>query len=113
MNPENSEELEAIRDAMRYEDGLLNNRTALILTFNGLMAIATAFSGDKGITLAKWLALIVFLLDVLWLLCALEAWCVIREFRKTLEKMRESHTDQIPLYERLQREAVESWACIF
>lgn len=71
-NPQLSkEDAETFRNRIEYEDELLNSRTNIILTMNGLAAVAAGLSLSGPARLS--IAIIMISVNVLWIPRALEA----------------------------------------
>ncbi|HUS89308.1 MAG TPA: hypothetical protein VMW91_08090, partial [Desulfosporosinus sp.] len=60
----------ALRDRVKYEDQLFNARTTIVLALNGLMAVAASLSLPGGTRLS--IALVIIVVNALWILCARE-----------------------------------------
>ena len=54
-----------------YEDQLLISRTGIVLTLNGLMAVAAAMSLPKLVQFVT--AMIIIIVNALWIICSLDA----------------------------------------
>lgn len=65
------ENADRLRKRVEYEDHLLNSRTTIILTINGLMAVAASLPIPDAVRLA--LAGVIIFVNLLWIPCALEA----------------------------------------
>jgi len=76
-----SDEVKDIRNRMKYEDGLLNTRTTLVLTFNGLMAIAAGVAES----FLFWIVIVILIFDVFWFICSIEAYLFIKRLENILE----------------------------
>jgi len=87
------EKIDLLRERVKYEDGVLNNRTSLILTFNALMAIAASISTLSHAAQVG-LAAILLIVDILWLTCSLEAWLAIREWTKPIRESSHKPIDE-------------------
>ncbi len=84
--------IETLTKRIQYEDSVLNTRTGIVLTFNGLMAIAVS-QNLPGCP--KFIAsLIVFILNLLWLTCSIEAWLVIRSLIRPIRKAKYKTIDE-------------------
>lgn len=66
-----AEEVTVLRDRVKYEDQLLNSRTSIVLTLNGLMAVAASFSLPDNTKII--IACIIIIVDVFWIVCSLDA----------------------------------------
>ena len=96
------EDLRIIRERMKYEDGLLNSRTDLVLTVNGLVAIAAVVDHTTNL----WIfALIIVVIDFFWLWCSTEAWCFIHKLGSILKE--KQYADSIPIDVRLHNKFTE------
>ena len=71
------EEIGHYRRRVEYEDGLLNARTNLVLTLNGLGAVAVALALPPMARLL--IAALMIIIDVCWITCAIDTWRFIRE----------------------------------
>lgn len=67
-------DIETLRTRAKYEDGLLNSRTNIVLVFNGLLAAAAniASFSPNNIPAVFGIAVFALLFNVLWLPCALQ-----------------------------------------
>jgi hypothetical protein len=67
-------DIETLRNRAKYEDGLLNARTSIVLVFNGLLAAAAniASTGPGTVPAVFGVAGFAFLFNALWLPCALQ-----------------------------------------
>jgi len=77
------EEARNVRKRVKYEDQLLNSRTGIVLTFNGLMAVAASFK-LPGLARSS-LVVVVIVINLLWFFCALDAYRCITELTKLLK----------------------------
>ena len=64
-------QLSELRKRVEYEDQLLNSRTSIVLTLNGLMAVAASFSLPSPARLVT--AIIIISINLLWIVCSLDA----------------------------------------
>lgn len=71
------EEVLAFRHRVQYEDQLLNSQTTIVLTLNGLMAVAASLSLPTRARVT--IAMIIILINALWIVCALDAQHFIRK----------------------------------
>ncbi len=69
---------------MEYEDQLLNSRTAIVLTLNGLMAVAASFSLPAAVRILT--AIIIIIVDALWIVCSLDAQHYINTLTKKIHE---------------------------
>jgi hypothetical protein len=67
-------DIKTLRNRAKYEDGLLNARTSIVLVFNGLMAAAAniASTGPSTAPAVFGVAGFAFFFNALWLPCALQ-----------------------------------------
>jgi hypothetical protein len=73
MNEKNlsQEDVKELRTRVEYEDQLLNSRLNIVLTLNGLMAVAASFSLPAAVRILT--AIIIIIVDALWIVCSLDA----------------------------------------
>ena len=81
------EDFEKFRDRITYEDQMLNQRTGIVLTVNGLVAIANVLHSNNDTPIL--LPIAIFIINVFWLLCAIEAWRFIARLSKILRNDQE------------------------
>ena len=91
------EDVTELRERVHYEDQLLNSRTNIVLTLNGLMAIAASFSLPTGAKLV--LAIVIIVVDALWIVCSLDA----KHYIKLLT-VRINESGKAPISERIREE---------
>lgn len=96
-----AEDVAALRRRVEYEDQLLNSRTSIVLTLNGLMAVAAALSLSGLARLA--IAIVIILINLLWIVCALDAQHFIHSL---ISMVRDS--DHPPIDERVRKEVQEN-----
>ncbi len=65
------DEVLALRKRVEYEDQLMNSRTSIVLTLNGLMAVAASFQLPQVAKLL--IAIIIIIVNALWIICSLDA----------------------------------------
>lgn len=65
------EDVVALRKRVEYEDQLLNSRTSIVLTLNGLMAVAVSLSLPAAARAL--VTLIIIIVNALWIVCSLDA----------------------------------------
>lgn len=95
-----AEDAITLRKRVEYEDQLLNSRTGIVLTLNGLMAVATSLNLPPRVSLIP--AAVIILVNIFWLPCALDAYNFIRDLtRRILE------TETAPMDEQIRREYVK------
>jgi hypothetical protein len=102
------EDLQAIRERVKYEDEVLNNRTGIILTINGLVAIADVAGNSVGMGQVS--SMTILLINVAWLLCAVEAWRFIARLSKIL---RNAEAVDLSADIRLHTEFTHGWLRVF
>lgn len=91
------EEITMLRRRVEYEDQLLNSRTGIVLTLNGLMAVATSISLPE---IARILvATTIIIVNVLWLVCSLDAQLYIHGL-----SARVNQSGQAPIDEKIRME---------
>jgi hypothetical protein len=78
------EEAEQFRRRVEYEDGLLISRTNLVLTLNGLGAVAVALTLPSKARLL--IAVVMIIIDVFWIACAIDAWRFIRKLTQAVKQ---------------------------
>jgi len=66
----------ALRKRVEYEDQLLNSRTSIVLTLNGLMAVAASLAIPCAARLA--VAGVIIIVNLLWIPCPVEAYGYIK-----------------------------------
>ncbi|MFW6145588.1 MAG: hypothetical protein ACOC4Y_02185 [bacterium] len=94
------------RRRAEHESQLLLNRTGVILTFNGLVAVAVGWSPMSGITLTFLAAIIA--INLLWILCGVQTnrWLkTLNDYELSDEKARGTESSEV---ERLRR--YKKWA---
>lgn len=82
----------ALRDRVKYEDQLFNARTTIVLALNGLMAVAASLSLPSGARLS--IALVIIVVNALWILCALETKLYVKEITLRLEQSKHLSIDE-------------------
>jgi uncharacterized membrane protein len=98
MNEEKlKKDVEALRERVKDEDQLLISRTSIVLTLNGLMAIATGISLPDYVRLTT--AIVIILINVFWIVCALDAQNFIHSL---IGKISESNC--VPIDEKVRNE---------
>ena len=60
-----------LRKRVEYEDQLLNSRTGIVLTLNGLMAVAASMSLPVSAQIVT--AAVIIIINALWIVCSLDA----------------------------------------
>lgn len=65
------DDIKRLRQRVEYEDDLLNTRTNIVLTLNGLMAVAASLSLPHPAQLVA--PLVIITIDILWIVCAFDA----------------------------------------
>lgn len=65
------EQIASLRKRVEYEDQLLNSRTGIVLTLNGLMAVAASMSLPVAAQVVT--AAVIIIINALWILCSLDA----------------------------------------
>jgi hypothetical protein len=60
-----------LRRRVEYEDQLLNSRTGIVLTLNGLMAIAASMSLPVAARIVT--ATVIVIVNLLWIVCSIDA----------------------------------------
>lgn len=91
------QDAEQFRRRVEYEDGLLNTRTNLVLTLNGLGAVAVALALPPPARLL--IAALMIIIDVCWIVCAIDSLWFIRELTQALK-----HSDAKPADEAFRYE---------
>lgn len=82
------EDFQKFRDRIVYEDQMLNQRTGIVLTINGLVAIANVIDLNNDTPIL--LPIAIFIINVFWLLCAIEAWRFIARLSQILRNDQEN-----------------------
>ena len=96
-----AEDVTALRRRVEYEDQLLNSRTSVVLTLNGLIAVAASLSLPGYARLVT--VLIIIIINLLWIVCSLDA----QHFIHSLSaKIHES--GQAPIDEKYRKEVQKS-----
>jgi len=90
-------EATVIRKRIEYEDQLLNSRTSVVLTLNGLMAIAASLTIPPAARIA--VAGVIIIVDLLWIPCAFEAYGYIKVLT-----MRLKDSAAAPIDERIRQD---------
>lgn len=80
-------EVKQCRERCEYEDKLLNSRTGIVLTFNGLAAIAIGIS-TIALSVRILIAVVVIVIDALWLPCGIEGALYIKILLKKNQRIR-------------------------
>src|SRR5205085_1452792 len=91
------EESAQFRRRVEYEDGLLNSRTNLVLTLNGLGAVAVGLTLPPKARLL--IAVVMIIIDVCWIMCAIDAWSFIRELTQAMKQSNAVPPDEAFRYE--------------
>jgi len=65
------EQTATLRRRVEYEDQLLNSRTGIVLTLNGLMAIAASMSLPVAARIVT--ATVIVIVNLLWIVCSIDA----------------------------------------
>jgi ABC-type glucose/galactose transport system permease subunit len=65
------EQAVTMRKRVEYEDQLLNSRTGIVLTLNGLMAVAASLSLPVAARIVT--ATVIIIVNTLWIICSLDA----------------------------------------
>ena len=82
----------ALRDRVKYEDQLFNARTTIVLALNGLMAVAASLSLPGGTRLS--IALVIIVVNALWILCARETKLYVKEITLRLKQSKYLSIDE-------------------
>jgi hypothetical protein len=93
------DDAEKFRERVKYEDELLNTRTNIVLTLNGLGAIAMGTAADGG-SLGSFyvplsMSVLMIAIDVLWIVCAFEAASFIRALTVEIHRSGAAPADEI------------------
>jgi hypothetical protein len=86
------EAAEMFRRRVEYEDVLLNTRTNIVLTLNGLVAVAASFTHSVPIRLS--IVVVIIISNILWLWCALDARWFISKLSEELRRSNEIPADE-------------------
>ncbi len=97
------DEVEKLRRRCEYEDKLLSSRTGIVLTFNGLAAIAIGIS-TIALPVRILIAVVVIVIDAIWLTCSIEAAMYIKQLLKRIDG-----SDFTPPDEEIRQEMKEKW----
>jgi len=94
-------DIETLRTRAKYEDGLLNARTNIVLVFNGLLAAAANIASIRSGNVPAVLGTAVFALffNILWLPCALQHGSYMGRLSRTIKK-----SDHAPIDEKMRFE---------
>ena len=92
-----AEQIRELRSRHEYEDGLLNDRTNIVLVFNGLMAAAASLGIQSRAAIA--LAAVTLAINVLWIPCSFQHGSYMTLLSKTIRK-----SPHKPLSEKLRHE---------
>ena len=98
-------DLGTIRQRIKYEDQLLNDRTGIVLTVNGLVAIANVVGQSTVVSI--YLPATILFINVFWLLCAIEAWRFIRHLSVILRR----HEGSVPVDVKEHEVFLDGWGC--
>jgi hypothetical protein len=90
------DEAKQFRRRIEYEDKLLNSRTNIVLTLNGLAAVAANFSQSIAVRLC--ISLVIMTVDALWLVCAVDARWLITKLTERLKQSNETPADEVFRY---------------
>lgn len=82
----------ALRDRVKYEDQLFNARTTIVLALNGLMAVAASLSLPGGTRLS--IALVIIVVNALWILCARETKLYVKKITLRLKQSKHLSIDE-------------------
>ena len=82
----------ALRDRVKYEDQLFNARTTIVLALNGLMAVAASLSLPGGTRLS--IALVIIVVNALWILCAHETKLYVKKITLRLQQSKHLSIDE-------------------
>lgn len=91
------ESANALRKRVEYEDQLLNSRTSIVLTLNGLMAVAAGLAIPSAARHA--VAGVIIIVNLFWIPCAFEAYGYIKVLTLRLKD-----SAAIPLDEHMRQE---------
>lgn len=97
-----AEEVIALRRRVEYEDQLLNSRTAIVLTLNGLMAVAAGLSLPEIARIIT--AVIIIFVDALWIVCSLDAQHYIHDLTARINL-----SEHTPIDETIRGELKKHW----
>lgn len=90
-------EAREVRARVEYEDSVLNARTNIVLTLNGLFAIAVGLSLPPGPKICA--TGIIIVLDLLWVNCALDALHLIKTLTGKLAESGATPKHEVLRYE--------------
>lgn len=90
-------EITILQRRVEYEDQLLNSRTGIVLTLNGLMAVAAAMTLPAAARIVT--ATVIIIVNVLWLVCSLDARDYLRGLHAHINK-----PDRTPIDEKIRIE---------
>jgi len=85
-----------LRQRVEYEDDLLNTRTNIVLTLNGLMAIAASMSLPSTAQLVG--SLVIIIVDILWIVCAFDSRHFIHSLTASINE-----SSYVPIDEKLRK----------
>ena len=91
------EQVDTLRKRVEYEDQLLNSRTAIVLTLNGLMAIAASMSLPVASRIVT--ATVIVLVNALWIVCSLDTQHYIHGLTTRINE-----SGQAPIDEKIRKE---------
>jgi hypothetical protein len=91
----------ALRKRVEFEDQLLNSRTSIVLTLNGLMAVAVSMSGAFAARLV--VAGVIIIVDLLWISCAVDAYRYIKALTAGLRD-----SPAAPIDERMRQDLLSN-----
>lgn len=91
-----TDDVAILRKRVEFEDQLLNSRTSIVLTLNGLIAVAVGLTLPPFVKLV--ISLIIIVINVLWIVCSLDAQHLIHSLTAKIQD-----SDQIPIDERIRK----------
>ena len=101
-NKYTAEEILELCRRVEYEDQLLNSRTTIVLTLNGLMAVAASCSLPNTSKII--IALIISVVNMLWIVCSLDAQRYIHGLITRINL-----SEHNPIAERIRGELHQYW----
>lgn len=109
----NENDAATVRERVKYEDQLFNARSTIILTLNGLMAVAASLQLPDGARLA--VAIVIIVINILWINVALDAKQYIQELTLRLKASDHKPIDEdirFALQEGKKRISPTNFMCI-
>ena len=82
----------SLRKRIEVEDELLNSRTTILLGTNGLWAAAVGIGNEGSLNIG--IGILGLLLSIIWLMCSLQSWKVIKALTIRYHKLLDPSNDR-------------------